>query len=276
MKRQLTIYLLIAALVSLSLVQPVFAIFGIGDIVFDPSVYAQAVQQLIQLEQQYVQLVQTYQMVRNQYEQTVRMAQRVPVDMGARYRAAATGWKPSFAANTYGMTAGWVSAINSGQDVAAGYWQAAQALDDYGQALRNIPPDQLSRVKTGYATVELTDGTNLAAMETIGRLRANAPAVETAIQGLEDDSLSSAPDMNTEIAVLNKINAAGLIAVRSSRDTNQLLVTLAEQQILEAKRKRDAEAQAIHNHIRFVSDGKAVMAAQAAEASAAMRAWRMP
>ena len=54
MKRQLTIYLLIAALVSLSLVQPVFAIFGIGDIVFDPSVYAQAVQQLIQLEQQYV------------------------------------------------------------------------------------------------------------------------------------------------------------------------------------------------------------------------------
>src|SRR5207247_10573297 len=110
----------------------------------------------------------------------------------------------------------------------------------------------------------------------VGRLRANSRAVELAIQGLEDDSLSSDPDMNTEIAVLNKINAAGLITIRNTQDTNKLLVALAEQQIVDAKRKRDAEAQAINNHIRFVSDGKAAMAAQGAGASEAMLAWRMP
>ncbi len=148
----------------------------------------------------------------------------------------------------------------------------------YGAALGNIPGDQLDRVKTDYATVELTDGAaNLAAMETIGLMRANAPAVEaTAIQNLEDDSLSSDPDMNTEIAVLNKINAAHMITVRNTQDTNQLLASLAEQQIIEAKRQRDAEAQAINNHIQFMAQGQAAMAAQAAGASAAMLAWQMP
>ena len=160
--------------------------------------------------------------------------------------------------------------------VEAGYAAATQALAGYGAALGNIPADQLPRVKTNYATIELTDGANLSGMETIGRLRANARAVEVAIQGLEDDSLSSDPDMNTEIAVLNKINAAGLITIRNTEDTNKLLVALAEQQIIEAKRKRDAEAQAINNHIRFVNEEKAVLAAQSAGASAAMLAWRMP
>jgi len=49
------------------------------------------------MEQQYVQLVQSYEMVRSQYEETVRMARRVPVDMASRYRAAATRWNTSSA-----------------------------------------------------------------------------------------------------------------------------------------------------------------------------------
>ena len=89
----------------------------------------------------------------------------------------------------------------------------------------NIPPEQLERVKTSYGTVELTDAANLEALETIGRVRANAPARENTLQALEDDSLSSDPDMNTEIAVLNKINAASLIGLRNTQDTNKLLVT---------------------------------------------------
>ena len=261
---------------SLSLVHPVFAIFGFGDIVFDPSVFAQAVQQVVRLEQQYIQLVQTYQMVRNQYEHLKWMAQRVPVDMAARYRAAITPWQGSSAANTYGTTDAWTSGVNTGVDVLAGYAQAVQHLGRYGEAFGNIPADQQARIRTDYATVELTDGANVAAIETIGRLRANAHAVEAAIQNLQADSLSSDPDMNTEIAVLNKINAANLIQVHSAQDTNKLLVALAEEQLLDAKRKRDAEARAINHDIRFRAEGKAVLDAQIADASAAMRSWRMP
>jgi len=93
---------------------------------------------------------------------------------------------------------------------------------------------------------------------------------------LEADSLSDDPNMNTEIAVLNKINAANLMQVHSAQDTNKLLVALAEEQLIDAKRKRDAEARAINNDIRFRTEGKALLDAQIADASAAMRAWRVP
>jgi hypothetical protein len=266
----------LVVLLAISLTTRASAFLGIGDVVFDPAVYAQAVQQVLQMEQQYVQLIQSYQMLRNQYDQLTWMAQRVPVNMAARYRAVATPWRTSSATNTYGTTAGWTGGVNSGQGVSNGYAQASETLGAYGPALGNIPGDQLDHVKTQYATVELTDGANLSALETVGRLRGHAPAVESAIQGLEDDSLSADPRMNTEVAVLNKINAAHLIGIRSGQDTNQLLATLAEHQVIEAKRVRDAEARAINNHIRFVTEGRAVMTAQAAGASQAMLEWRMP
>src|SRR6059036_1363921 len=157
--------------------KPAFAIFGFGDIVFDPSNYVEAVQQLLQMEQQYVQLVQTYQTVRSQYDHLVWMAKRVPVDMAGRYKAAATPWRNASAANAYGTTEGWVAGINTGVGVEAGYAAATQALGYYGSGLDEIPADQRERVKANYATVELTDGANLEALETIGRLRANAPLV---------------------------------------------------------------------------------------------------
>lgn len=272
MKRKL----IALGLISLACAVPALAILGIGDVVFDPSNFEEAVQQLAQLEQQYAQLVQTYNMIQNQYNQMLWMAKEVPVDMVARYRALATPWTLPSATNTYGTTGGWMTGINTGQNVPGGYSLATEALGTYGSAFGNIPADQQDRLKTSYATVELTDGANLEAMQTIGGLRNNAPAVETAIQNLESDSLSSDPNMNTEIAILNKINAANVINVRNTQDANKLLVSLTEQQILQAKRERDAEARAFNQHIQFVSNGQAAMASQAANASAAMLAWRMP
>ena len=268
---------LVVCLVLLLAITPVArAFWGIGDIVYDPSVYAQAVQQVLQLEMQYEQLVQHFLILKGQYEHMRRMAQTVPVNMSARYRAMATPWRGSGASNVYGTTGGWVSAVNSGAGVAEGYGKAIEQLAQYGSAFSNVPADQQDRLKTTYATVELTDGANKHTLETLGRLRANSTEVERAIQGLEDDSLSSDPNMNTEIAVLNKINAANLVAIRGNQDTNQLLVAMAETQAVDAKRKRDAEARAINNHIRFLFEGKAITTAQAAGASTAMSSWRMP
>jgi hypothetical protein len=82
--------------------------------------------------------------------------------------------------------------------------------------------------------------------------------------------------MNTEIAVLNKINAANVINLRNTQDANKLLTALAERQIVEAKRERDAEARAFNEHIQFMAQGQAVLASQASGASSAMLAWRMP
>jgi len=272
MKRKLTVVVCALAVVC----APALAFLGVGDVVYDPSNYALALQRLIRLEQQYTQLVQTYQMITNQYNQMRWMAQMNPVNMIMRYRVPSIPWGMSSATNVYGTSGDWISGINSGLGVLQGYLNATRSLGSYGGALGNIPADQLPRIKTSYATVELTDAANLNAMATIGQLRANAPAVSAALQGLEEDSLSSNPLMNTEVAVLNKINAANMVTVRNTQDTNKLLVALAEQQIVDAKRKRDTEAQAINDHIQFMAQGRSVMSDQAANASSAMLAWRMP
>ena len=121
MRRRWIALFLVTVLVSFHFAPAAYAIFGFGDIVFDPSNFAEAVEQVVRLEQQYAQLVQTYQMIRNQYEQAKWMAKRVPVDMIRRYRAAATPWNNSSATNTYGTTAGWMNGINKGLDVSEGY-----------------------------------------------------------------------------------------------------------------------------------------------------------
>lgn len=263
-------------LITLSAAVPALAILGIGDIVYDPTNFEEAVQQLAMLEQQYEQVAQTYRTVNSQYQQMLYMARKVPVDMKRRYQTAVTAWTASAPSDAFGTIGSWSAAIGGGQNVPSSYAAATTLLENYGSAFDVVPSDQKARIKTDYATVELTDGANVAGMQTIGDLRNHAASVETAIANLESDSYSPDPNMNTEVAVLNKINAAGMINLRSVQDTNKLLVAIAEEQIIQAKRERDAEAQAFSEHIRFMSEAKAAMAAQAQDASAAMLAFRMP
>ena len=120
--------------------------FGLGITVFDPSVYAEAVAEVSHLIQQYNQLVQTYQMITNQYNQMVWMAKTLPANL-ANFRAIRTPWFLSSATNTYGLTGGWIAAINSGSNVLGGYQSATDPLQAYGAALGNVPADQLSRTR---------------------------------------------------------------------------------------------------------------------------------
>jgi len=253
-----------------------FAVLGLGDVVYDPAAVANLVRQFHQMEQEYMQLVATYQTVRSQYSQMIYMAKMVPAELRGRYRTLATAWRNSAAADTYGSTAAWTAAINSGLGVPDGYQQATQKLNAYGAAFSSIPADELDRVKVNYATVELTDGANQDTIGLLGRLRANAPQVASAIQNLEADTLSSDPNLNSEIAVLNKINAANLVSLRNGQDTNQLLVAIAEQEVIDSKRKRDAEAAAINEHIRFLGEEQGILRAQTGDPSARMLAYRTP
>jgi hypothetical protein len=266
----------VVVLVAAMIAPATFALLGLGDIVFDPSNFGKLVEQLAQMERQYTELVETYRMVTAQYNQMIWMAKMVPANLRAHYRAMITPWRNSSATDTYGTTGGWIAAINTGNGVNDGYQQAIQRLNAYGTALSNIPADQVDRIKTSYATVELADGANESGMDLVGRLRSNAPEVENAIRSVENDSLSTDLDLNTEVSVLNKINAANLIALRNGQDTNQLLVALVEQQIIDAKRKRDAEATAINSHIQFVAQEQSVLRAQTGDPSARMLAYRMP
>jgi hypothetical protein len=248
--------------------------FGLGLPVFDSSVYLEAISEVSQLIQQYNQLVQTYQMITNQYNQMLWMAKELP-DSLSHFRAIRTPWFLSGATNTYGTSSGWIGAINTGLNVAGGYLNATEQLLPYGAALAYVPADQLSRLEKHYATIELTDGANQDGIETIGTLRNNAPQVESAIQSLENDSLNTASDFNTEIAVLEKINAANVIALRNGQDSNKLLTALAEQQLIDAKRKRDAEVKAINTHIELMGQGQQVLSDQSSNWTSAMLGYHL-
>ena len=112
-------------------------------------------------------------------------------------------------------------------------------------------PIRSARAKTDYATVELADAANLHGIEVLGNQRAKTRLTEEAIAALENASLSTEDRFNTEIAVLNKINAASVMALRAGQDTNQLLVSLLEEQITDSKARRDAETSAINANIAF-------------------------
>jgi hypothetical protein len=86
-------------------------------------------------------------------------------------------------------------------------------------------------------------------MATIGAIRDNAQTIQTQINNLEQDSLSSDPDLNSEVSVLNKISAANVLTLRTLQDSNKLLVSLLEQNVIAAKQQREVTANSINTDI---------------------------
>jgi hypothetical protein len=214
----------------------------LGGIVFDPTNYNNALLRYFQLEQQLLQLRTTYLLA-------VQMAKNIQ-NMPARYQALFSQWRNSAAQDTYGNTTPWIAGINSGQGVNAGYQQATTPLQPYNPGvLGGMTPDELRRVESQYASVELSDGASETAMAAIGAIRNNAQNVEAQIANLEQDSLSGDADLNSEVSVLNKINAAGVLALRTAQDSNKLLASLLEQQTLAAKQQREATTNTINADI---------------------------
>jgi hypothetical protein len=225
--------------------------FGFGGIVYDPTNYVNAVLRYHQLVQQLIQLKQTYQQIVNEYNLARRMAQNLP-NMPGRYRAQFSRWRDLTALDHFGNTSGWVNGANSGQlqAVLAGYQQATTQLGAYDpNALSGMTADELTRVKSQYASVELTDGINATALAAIGSIRANTQMLENQLNNLEQDSLSGDPSLNTEVSVLNKINATNVLTLRSIQDSNKLLASLLEQQTIAAKQQREMTTNAINTDI---------------------------
>ena len=86
-------------------------------------------------------------------------------------------------------------------------------------------------------------------METIGSIRGDSQDIQTQINNLEQDSFSSDPDLNTEVGVLNKINAAGVLTLRTLQDSNKLLASLLEEQTILAKQQRESTTNSINADI---------------------------
>ena len=101
-------------------------------------------------------------------------------------------------------------------------------------------------------------------------------SVEQAIRNLEDDAFAEDPDYNTEVAVLNKINATAVTAARLAKDGNNLLVSLVEQQLLEATERREAAVEGTNAHIAFETYARPLLAQTTAHTTEALTTFRIP
>lgn len=243
MRKKLLLALLALTLCAVS----ASAQFGSG-IVYDPTNYHNALLRYYQLQQHLMQLQQTYAKVLAHYNLALQMARNIQ-DMPARYRAVFSQWRNGTALNTFGNTGGWITGVNTGT-VRDGYQLSTTQLAPYSaDHLSSMDANELSRVRSQYASVQLSDGANLTAMETIGAIRGNAFNLETQMNNLENDSMSADPALNTEVSVLNKINAANMLTLRSLQDSNKLLTSLLEQQVVAAKEQREMTTNAIDTDI---------------------------
>ncbi len=218
--------------------QSSFAQFG--EIVYDPTNYHNAVLRYIQLQQHLAQLRQTYTTILQNYQFVQNQARQV--QNMARYRGVFSPWSPLSAADALGNTGTWVVGVNTGNVGSAnqGYFKVNVPLS----SAEGINTSQ--SLKDAYGLEELSDGSTINNMATIGQLRNNAQQLELRIKQLEDDSLSSDPDLNTQTAVLNKINAANVLLVRTMQDTNKLLVAMLEQQLLTTERNRTSNVSSVN------------------------------
>ena len=245
-------------------------------VVFDPANLANAVDQLFQLEAQYRQLVTTYQQIRTQYLLLKKQAEQLPFSMEARYRSVRTPWRPLVATTAYGTTANWIDAANTGHGPDTAYTRATQALASYAGALAGLSAAETARVESRYDRAQLVDGAITNGLQALGRLRFHEGSVESTIRNLETDTYADDPNLHTQIAVLNKINATGVTAARMAKDTNYVLVSLLEQQLLEATDRREAVVQGINAHVAFLTEARPLLARTTAETTTALTTFRIP
>jgi cell division protein FtsB len=239
MKRPIALIPLLLALT----VGPAPAQFGSG-IVYDPTNYHNAVLRYLQLQRQLQQLQQMFNVTMQQYQFMQTQARQVQ-NMAARYRAIPSQWSNLTAANTLGNTSRWLKGINTGDHraVQQGYGQVNASLGSPAGV------NTYESLNQAYGLEQLSDGSTMNGMATIGELRTNAQQLERRIKQLEDDSFSSSPDLNTQIAVLNKINAASVLLLRTMQNTNKLLASLLEQQLVTTQRNRAANVGSINTEL---------------------------
>ncbi len=267
--------LVLGAVLAIAFSVPVSAQL-FGGIVYDPTNYGNAVLRYGQLQRQLTQLITTYQQIRTQYLLLRQQAQKLPFGIDARYRSLRTPWRPLVAPSAYGTTTNWIDAANTGHAAVTAFTQATQTLASYGGAMARLSAAEAARVKTRYDREQLADGAIANGLEALGRLRFHEGSVETTIRNLEADAYSDDPELHTQIAVLNKINATGVTSARVAKDTNYLLVALIEQQVLDATNRREATVQGINAHVAFLTEAPSLLARTTADTTTALTTFRIP
>jgi hypothetical protein len=146
-------------------------------------------------------------------------------------------------ANHYGNGSGtsWVNSSNTGTAAAS----SIQVVS-LPPLTATIPSASVStfagqqQLAAQGATVDLGDSVAATELQTIGTIKANQTAREADITALENATNTTDSSQETEMAVLQRINRALLLQLRTMQDTNQINANAALQQMVMQKQQQDA------------------------------------
>jgi type IV secretion system protein TrbJ len=232
---------------------PLNAQFGIPQIVFDPTSYAQIVTiaesdaSLIEKAlEEIAQLSKIYQNGLQIYNLAFYMSQQIK---NKNFAGAFSLVTLAFPANNSGLTGPWGAAINYGIG-------ADQAWNTASMTMRTNPfnlPGAITgspffrTVQAHYASADLMNGSGIASIQAIGQVRAAQLLIQAQIQQCETDAVSGDGDDNTEIAQANITNGCLSLLLRQSQSQITLQTAHVDLSIAQMKRENDMLVQQLNN-----------------------------
>jgi type IV secretion system protein TrbJ len=229
--------------VSLLLIAtPSFALFGVGDIVFDPTSYASLVQQLTTIQMQYEMLKNNIEhfSAKQLWQTELHVLENVNI------------------ASMFGETAGIKVALNTNNpSVSLTGWQTATVpissnASTYlaGQSLGSSRMSQL-------AMIETSDGVSPDCLTAVGQYRSGRTTNLTANSSLLSNQFDNTSATNAEVQQLNLLNAAEGQKMAEMQSQGALQACLAGQMTVANMERRNAASEDI-NTAAFVQQQRTI------------------
>jgi len=230
---------------------PSFALFGIGDIVFDPTSYASLVSQLTTLESQYNMLKSNiaHFSFKQQWQTTLHTLENVNV------------------ANMFGETAGMSIALNTNSPSASTTaWKAATVSMNTGATSYLAGQSLGSARMSQLAMVETADSVSPDCLTAVGQYRSDRSTNATANTSLLSEQFDNSDSTNSEVQQLNLLNAAEAQRMAEMQSQGALQACLASQMTVANMQQRNAAMQDL-NTAAFVQQQRSVNDVSAANES---------
>jgi hypothetical protein len=219
-------------------VLPAYAQLGSG-IVYDPTQSAHAIEQIQQGQNIFTNSVKLADNAIATYNLAHEMS-LAPQSLYQPFLSPSSYWMMlNQAANTYGNTQQWTSAVNTGSGASIGYQQASIPVTSQINGYGNLSTLGQQEIAAQGATVDLSNSVTSSNMQTLGTIRADAEKRQADINALISASQSSNPAQHTEMAALQRINQALILLIQEEQEANQIGEAYALQQIVGQKVQQD-------------------------------------
>jgi len=214
---------------------PSFAIFGLGDIVFDPTSYASLVSQLSTLTKMYTTASGQYTSFKNNI---------VNFSLKTQWQTALNSMKNVQVRNTYGETNGMTAALDQNSTTAAttAWTNSSVALSSNTNTYLASETAGNSDKLTQLAIVETSDTVSPDCLNAVGSYRAARAASATATANLQANQLDGTSATNSEVQQLNLVNAAHAQQLNEQQAQGALHACIAQQMTVQNMQQRNAMA----------------------------------